>query len=184
MITPKEIQEVCGKWWKEVLLSFSNSTSYFPKEINKIGKQHVPTKIIIESIEDYLRITGKEKNFELYKRNHSLIIQELPFLRDWIKSNPTKLIEHDTWIDTLNVCKYFLTTPKPELYIRQLPIDIHTKYISENKSLVQSLLEFLILEHINSNENRFELRFNLKYSEPLIRVRFLDTSLSPIDKAT
>jgi hypothetical protein len=230
MITPKEIQEVCNKWWKEVLLSFSNSTSYFPKEINKIGrvsskdilsnlssykqsiqmlvsnskenkknsyrlileernfdkigKQQVPVKIIIENIEDYLRITGKEKDFGLFKRNHSLIIQELPLLHDWIKSNPIKLIEHDAWMDTLNVCKYFLTTPKPELYIRQLPIDIHTKYILENKSVVQSLLEFLIPEHINTNETKFELRFNLKYCEPLIRVIFLDTSLSPIDKAT
>src|SRR5205085_1865511 len=29
-------------------------------------------------------------------------------------------------------------------------------------------------------ESRFELRFNLKYAEPLIRVRFLDNNISPI----
>ena len=230
MITPKEIEEQCLRWWKDVLLSFCNSASCFPKEINrigkvsskdilknlsaykdsiqllqnhskenrrfgyklilekrqfdKIGKQQVPKKIIIEGIEDYLRIAGKEKEFETFFKNHSLIIQELPILQEWIKANPTKLIEHDSWFDTLKVCNYFIQNPKPHLYIRQLPIDIHTKYISENESIIQSLLEFLISEQTNQAEKKFERRFNLKYAEPLIRIRFLDNRLSPIETAT
>lgn len=226
MITPKEIQEQCLKWWKEVLLS----TIVFPRDIsrmgkvhskdildklpeymqsiellksnskqnrklgytllieerqfNKIAKQPVPVKISIDSVEDYLRVTGKEKDYQAFLKNYSLIIQDLPILKDWINENPTKLIEHDTWFDTLKVCKYFLENPKPNLYIRQLPIDIHTKYISDNKSIVQSLLEFLISEHINTDESNFENRFNLKYSEKLIRIRFLDKTLSPLENAT
>jgi hypothetical protein len=54
----------------------------------------------------------------------------------------------------------------------------------ENKSICQSLLDFLIPEHINTQETKFELRYNLKYPEPLIRVRFLDISLSPVNNAT
>ncbi len=154
------------------------------KQFEKIGKQTVPEKISIGTIEDYLKVAGKEKEYQIFLKNLSLIKTELPLLADWIKANPTKLIEHNTWVDTLRVCKYFLETPKPNKYIRQLPIDIHTKYILENKSIVQSLLDFLIPEQINSDEAKFELRYNLKYSEPLIRVRYLDTSLSPIDNAT
>ncbi len=230
MITPKEIQEQNLKWWKEVLLSTVDSISYFPKNINrigkvsskdilnklseykesiellrsyskenkkvgyslilvekqfdKIGKQPVPERVSIDSIEDYLRITGKEKDYQTFLNNLSLIKSELPLLINWIKANPTKLIEHNTWFDTLKVCKYFLETPKPNKYIRQLPIEIHTKYILENKSIVQSLLDYLIPEHINSNETKFELRYNLKYSEQLIRIRFLDTSLAPIENVT
>ena len=230
MITPKEIHDQSLKWWKDVLISSVDSTTIFPKEINrigkvsskdilnnlssyqksiellksnskeskkfsyilitedrqfdKIGKQTVPIKISIDSIEDYLEIARKEKEYQTFCKNYSLIMHELPMLKDWIKVNPLKLIEHKTWDDTLQVCRYFLATPKPELYIRQLPINIHTKYISENKSIVQSLLEFLIPEHINIDESKFELRFNLKYVEPLIRVRFLDTKLSPLDNAS
>jgi len=230
MITPKEIQEQCLKWWKEVLLSYINSVRYFPKDIIRIGKvsskdilnklsehkrsiellknnskeikkfgynliltkqefgrvgeQPVPERICIDSIEDYLRVTGKEKDYQIFLRNFSLIQTELPLLSEWINANPTKLIEHDTWLDTLKVCRYFLETPKPDLYIRQLPIDIHTKYIWDNKVIVQLLLEFLIPEHINKDEHKFELRFNLKYSEHLIRIRFLDKTLSPLYNAT
>jgi len=230
MITPKEIQEQCLKWWKDVLLSTIDSVGYFPKDISrigkvsskdilnklsnykqsiellsnnskavkkigyslfieerqfdKIGKQPVPQKISIDSMEDYLRVARKEKEYQIFLRNYSLIQHELPLLIEWIKVYPTRLVEHDTWIDTLKVCKYFLSTPKPYLYIRQLPIDIHTKYIWDNKVIVQSLLEFLIPEHINKDEQKFELRFNLKYSEHLIRIRFLDKTLSPLDNAT
>jgi len=230
MIAPKEIQEQCLKWWKDVLLYSINSNSYFPKDISrigkvsskdildklpeykrsielllsdskekkkvgynlilvdrqfdKIGKQPVPEKISIDTIEDYLRVTGKEKEYKTFLKNYLLIQNELPLLIEWIKANPTKLIEHDTWFDTLKVCKYFLATPKPQLYIRQLPINVHTKYIWGNKVIIQSLLEFLIPEHINADELKFELRFNLKYSEQLIRIRFLDTTLSPLENAT
>jgi hypothetical protein len=153
-------------------------------QFDKIGKQPVPQKVIVESTDDYLKITGKEKEFGKFLNNLSLIRQQLPALLEWIKANPAKVIEHNSWPDTLKVCDYFLKNPKPGLYIRQLPIEIHTKYILENAGIVQSLLDFLIPGHINQNENKFEKRFNLKYAEPLIRVRFLDNLLSPIETAT
>ena len=154
------------------------------RQFEKIGKQPVPEKIIIDSIEDYLRVSGKEKDYQVFLRNHSLIIQELPILKEWIKVNPLKLIEHYTWFDTLKVCKYFLKNPKPNLYIRQLPIDIHTKYILENKSIITSLLNFLILNDINIEEKDFEKRFNLLSKEQLIRIRFLDKCKSPLENIT
>ena len=230
MITPKEIEEQCLKWWKEVLLSTIDNSIYFPKEINRIGKitskdilnklsehkreidllsshskenkkagytvvfeerqfvkigiQPIPEKIIIESIEDYLRITGKEKEHKVFLKNYSLIISQLPLLREWINNNLLKLIEHETWSETLKVCKYFLSTPNPNLYIRQLPIDIHTKYIFENKSIITSLLNYLIPEYINEEEKDFEKRFNLLSKEQLIRIRFLDESKSPLQNIT
>ena len=154
------------------------------REFEKIGKQPVPEKISIDSLEDYLRITGKEKEHQAFSKNYSLIQNKLPLLSDWIKVNPTKLIEHDTWIDTLDVCKYFLVNPKPGLYIRQLPINIHTKYIWDNKTVITSLLNFLIPNEIDKNEKDFEKRFNLLSKEQLIRIRFLDTSKSPLQSIT
>ncbi len=61
------------------------------------------------------------------------------------------------------------------MYIRQLPIEVHTKFIEENVALIQSLLDFLIPDHIrNAGQKRFAERYFLKYDEPLIRIMFLD----------
>lgn len=230
MITPEEIKDQCLKWWKDFLISCIESKSFFPKEINrigkvsskdilnqlsahkrsietlkahakgnkkfgynllceernfdKIGKQVVPVKILIESVEDYLQISGKIKEYQRFCKNYSLIVEELPLLIDWIKNNPQKLIEHETWADTLKVCKYFIANPRPNMYVRQLPIDVHTKYIIENKSTITSLLNFLIPENINKEEKDFEKRFNLLSKEQLIRIRFLDKSKSPLQNIT
>ena len=57
MITPKEIQEQCLKWWKDVLLS----TIVFPREINRIGK--VNSKDILNKLSAYI------ESIELLKSN-------------------------------------------------------------------------------------------------------------------
>ncbi len=192
-VSSKDILDKLSEYKQSIELLKSNSKEnkklgynliVAERQFEKIGKQPVPEKISIDSIEDYLRITEKEKEYQTFLKNELLIQNELPRLIEWIKNNPTKLIEHDTWIDTLKVCKYFLANPKPGLYIRQLPIDIHTKYIWDNKTVITSLLNFLIPNEIDKNEKDFEKRFNLLSKEQLIRIRFLDTSKSPLQSIT
>ncbi|MCU0442336.1 MAG: DUF2220 family protein [Bacteroidia bacterium] len=151
------------------------------RSFDKIGKNTVPVAITIESLEDYLKITGKSKDYQYFKDSTQLIISTIPKLKDWLYANLHHVIEHRSWSDALKVCTYFLENPKPNLYIRQLPINVHTKYIKpENEALFRSLLDFLVPEHINTEEKQFEKRYHLKYAEPLIRIRFLDRSLSPM----
>jgi hypothetical protein len=144
----------------------------------RIGKNEFPKKIQFDELIDYLKFVGKEKEFEIFQKCSAKIINEIPHLRDWVYQNPIQVIEnHKNWDSLLNVCKYFMCTPKPQLYIRQLPIQVHTKFIEENSSLISSLLEFLIPERIETNEIKFEKRLGLKIDEPLIRIRFLDSQL-------
>ena len=85
---------------------------------------------------------------------------------------------HSNWQNILKVCSYFKQTPKPNLYIRELPINVHTKFIERNQYLIKELLPYLIPESINSEEKMFEKRFNLKYSEPQVRFKILDKKIS------
>ena len=73
---------------------------------------------------------------------------------------------------------YFSHTPQPNLYIRELPIKVHTKFIEQNKGILKELLDILIADYVNTGEKRFEARYHLKYDEELIRIRFLDENLS------
>lgn len=192
-ISSKDILNKLATYKEEINLLSANSKSSKKhsytlvteeRVFNRIGIQIVPLRITIESMEDYLAITKKEKEFSVFCRNYELIVSQLPNLKEWSISNPQKLIEHDTWVDTLKVCKYFLNNPTPNLYIRQLPIEIHTKYIEENKPLIKSLLSHLIPTQMDSNGETFEQIFHLKEKEKRIRIRFLDRKLSPLEKFT
>jgi hypothetical protein len=161
--------------------NYGYTISWEERNFNKIGRNPVPGKITFNTVEDYLKFTNKEKEYHSFLEQATLISQTIPQLQGWIVQNSIKVIEHRQWPDTLKVCAYFLQNPQPNLYIRQLPIAVHTKFIKEeNEALFRSLLEYLIPEYIQLNETRFEKRFNLKYAEPLIRIRFLDKSLSPL----
>jgi hypothetical protein len=163
---------------------FGYRLEFAERQFDKIGLQPVPSAVVIDTLDDYLYITGKKAEFRTFNDNLKLIISRLPALLDWVVVNPLRLIEHDTWEDTLKVCEYFLRCPRPNLYVRQLPIDVHTKYIFDNKPVITSLLNFLIPEYINASEKDFEQRFNLLSKEQLIRIRFLDPSVSPLSGIT
>jgi hypothetical protein len=104
-----------------------------------------------------------------------------PELKKWITQIPTKIIENQNeWASILKVCIYFKSNPKPNLYIRELPINVHTKFIEKNQSIIGDLLDIIIEPFVNAEENGFEKRFNLKYREPQVRFKILDKELSAI----
>jgi hypothetical protein len=148
------------------------------QQFEKIGRHPVPEKIVIESLEDYLKLTGKEKEYQQFLKNYSLLIQELPALKKWSFAHPQKLIEHNTWTDILKVCNYFIENPAPHLYIRELPIAVHSKFIENNKGIIRELLDILLGENVNMEETEFEKRFHLRYADPLVRFRILDKQIS------
>ncbi len=141
------------------------------------GIQDIPTSISFQSEYDYLKYINEEKDTAKFKKDISSILSSFPELKEWIYKYPIKVIEND-WESLLKVCKYFKAIPQPHLYIRELPIQVHTKFIENNKGIIRELLDIIIAEHINVDEKQFESRFNLKYDETLVRFRILDEAIS------
>ena len=171
----------------EVLYRYSKNETgigYFIKtagrNFRRSGAHELPDSIVFETVDDYLYFTGKRKEWRLFIRNYELLTESIPQLREWIINNTLLLTLPDTnWPDILKVCRYFISNPRPYLYIRQLPIRLHTKFIEENNTLFLSLLDFLLPEDIrDKDEKKFAERYFLKNDEPLIRIRILDKKLA------
>jgi hypothetical protein len=153
------------------------------RRTQKHGVQSLPTQVHFDTEPDYLKFIKKEKEFSKFKLNIDLIHAAIPQLHDWVSRNVIKIVENgDHWDDLLKVCQYFQQNPNPNLYIRELPIQVHTKFIEQNQRILRSLLEAILpVDQLVSiqgeKEYTFEKRFSLKYHEPLIRLRLLDSSL-------
>lgn len=145
----------------------------------RTGSHSLPQSITFESSEDFIAFIGKKKEWNSFLHGNNLIQNEIPNLKEWVLNNPQVVIENDgKWPSLIKVCKYFLTDPKPDLYIRQLPIDLHTKFIEHNEIVIKSLLDFLIQDAIKDvSEKSIHKRYHLKYDEPTVRVRILDKQL-------
>lgn len=144
-----------------------------------LGLQDLPRLISFETESDFLRFLGKEKEVERFKTDVNTITASIPLLGEWIAKNPGKVVDnHGKWDSLLKVCHYFRQNPKPDLYIRELPVTVHTKFIEQHQGILRELLDVVMAEHANSGENQFEKRFNLKYREPQVRFKVLDKSLA------
>lgn len=158
---------------------YGYTIEYQTVKTKKHGLQDIPTSICFLTEYDYLRFIGKEQTTAHFRVDIGKGLSELPELKDWIVKYPNKVLDnHGIWDDLLMVCKYFKRTPKPQLYIRELPIHVHTKFIERNKGIIKELLDIIISEQVNTEATRFEPHFNLKYDEPIVRFRVLDENIS------
>jgi hypothetical protein len=152
------------------------------KQINtrKHGVQSYPDKICFETARDFLKFIGKESEFEQFQKEAGLIGDSFPQLINWIYTQPLQVIRNaGKWTDLLKVCRYFVDHPCPNLYIRELPIEVHTKFIEENKAVLTRLLDLVLPSFaIDNKETVFEKRFRLRFKEG--RVRFRSDNLTDI----
>lgn len=177
-----------GDFQKEILAlvnqskekrGFGFTIDYQTIKTKSIGTQSLPTIIYFDTEKDFLKFLGKEKEVDNFINDWQLIHSHFPELKDWIIRNPTKIIQRQgKWESIIKVCNYFRNYPKPNLYIRELPANVHTKFIESNQSIIAELLDVIIQNHINLNERKFEKRFNLKFREPLVRFKVLDKGIS------
>jgi len=173
----RELSEVIGL--SKERTGYGYTIHYQRVKTRKHTEQDLPTAICFETESDYVRFLRKEIEVERFKEDVAYILAELPSLDEWLMQNPLKVIEYNgKWLGLMAVCTYFIRNPKPGLYLRELPIPVHTKFIEQQKGIVRSLLEFLISDAVNTEETLFEKRFNLKFSEQLVRIRILDDSLA------
>lgn len=158
---------------------FGYTITFEKRKTKSYGTQSFPTSIYFNSENDYLKYLKKREEVKKFISTFELIESQFSELRDWLGKYPNKVIDNlGKWDEILKVCTYFKQNPKPELYIRELPIEVHTKFIENNKTVIRELLDIIIQQSINSSENVFEKRFNLKYSEPLIRFKILDSVIA------
>lgn len=171
----EELTQLIGRSKEKI--GYGYTIEYQTVKTKRHGIQDVPVSISFQTEYDYLKYINEEKATAKFKKDITCILSSFPELKDWIYKYPVKVIDND-WESLLKVCKYFKDSPKPHLYIRELPIQVHTKFIENKKSIIRELLDIVIAEKNNDDEKQFERRFNLKYDEPIVRFRILDNAIS------
>lgn len=143
-------------------------------------KQKMPAKIYFETFEDYLFFTKRATDYAVIKKGFDLIILSFPALSDWAKSSPSFLLDKSgVLIDLIKVCRYFQQNKPPhDLYLRELPIEVHSKFIEDNFVALKKLLDVLLpKDWINTNEADFSGRYNIKKPNIYTQIRILDENL-------
>lgn len=144
--------------------------------------QQVPTRIYFESMEDYLFFTSKKKELELIETSFKKLTNEIPVLGDWAVMHPETLLQYSSvWDDIVKVLLFIFNNEKLDgYYLRELPIEVHSKFIEQNAAILRTLLDQSLPQNrINANETDFSGRYGLKRAGVYTQIRILDDALRP-----
>ncbi len=157
------------------------------KKINsrKNGEQTEISSISFETEEDYLSIIKEKSSYKRFctalQQIQSSDLLPNEKLCEWSKSHLNDLYSETEsehfWSDVC-LCAYWLNKNQDSnLYIREIPLPVHTKFIENNKKLIQSLTEKA------KSELSFEATFGLKTKPDFVRFRSLfDNMILPFSK--
>ncbi len=151
------------------------------QEVNsrKFGRNRFPTRILFETPDDLLRFTGKQREFSVFADAVTRLRETFPSLENWIRSNMRTLIDAAPDLKgLLNVLQFFSENPRPNRFARELPIPVDTKFIKRYEGLLRQWFDIVLPPHtIRADEEHFERRYGLRYAEPHLLVRLLDSTL-------
>ncbi len=142
------------------------------------GKQRFPERVEFANETSFLRTLGKTKEVARFRENLVLTRERCPSLVAFFQERPLDAVEFaDAWSGLLEVCTHLQLHPRPNLYARELPLSVDTKFVERHQTVLSRLLASALRPDAMTESERFEERFGLRFDEPQIRLRVLDESL-------
>ena len=148
------------------------------REVNsrRFGRNLFPSRIVIETQDDFLHLTGRSRDFQRFQEAVGAIRARYTELEGWIRSNTVALTEMASDVEgLLEVVDVLRRTPRPGCFARELPVSVDTKFVERHQTVLRQWLDLVLPPHtIRADEDHFERRYGLRYAEPDLLIRFLD----------
>lgn len=147
----------------------------------QLGEQHLPSRIYFETEQDFLRFIGKQREASQFKQLIQQTLEQHPALAVVLHDKPRWLLDNlAVWNKLLSVADWFISHPRPNVFIRQIDLPgIDSKFIEQHKTQLTVLLDVLLpASAIKREAKSFEQRYDLRFDQHLIRLRLLDPAIA------
>lgn len=143
------------------------------------GHNRFPDRITIDTLDDLLRLAGRNRDFADTCQVANRLREEFPTLACWLASNIRTAHRLAGPLDGLiDVTRFFLNHPWPDCYARQIPVAVDTKFVERHKALLRAWLDTMLpASAIQVGETKFELRFGLRDGQAHTTLRTLDQEI-------
>lgn len=181
--TQKELQNDANGYTKAIeRLKNRFEVEMVERDYKLLGKQRLPQKVVYKEIEPFLKAIGKTEEFYRWREAYEYFVNHFPKLRSLFLQKPF-LVLQNTHItkETVAIAEFFSHNPKPQCYIRELPVlGIDTKFIEQNRKFLDQVLSVILKEGSfdptikQLGNGGFEKKYGLKSAPSLVRFRIFD----------
>jgi hypothetical protein len=159
-------------------VGFGYEIEWQERSFRRFAAQRLPARIVFSSRDDFTKFIGKERETEQFEVDCHLIREFSPELASWAVDHPRLLVESaGRWPGLLAVCAHLRRVGPPDCYTRELPVEVATKFIEENKAILSVLLPIAAPLCVVAATGTFEERFGFKRKPIFVRFRFLDEAV-------
>jgi hypothetical protein len=157
---------------------FGYSVEWKQQVFRRYGEQQIPAGVSFLTREDFTRFLGKCSEACQFEKDYELLPQVFPELLEWARMSPLKLVDHaGEWSGLIKICSYLREQGRPNCYLRELPVEVDTKFIERKRGVLGELLPIVASSCVGPDASTFESRFGFRQKQPLIRFRSLDLRL-------
>ena len=158
---------------------FGYEITWEDRNFRRLGTQKIPSAVAFPTQEDFVRFLNKLTEVREFQTDYALIQQQFPELVLWAQAKPLKVVAHaGEWGGLLAVCAYLQKHGCPNCYLRELPVEVDTKFIERKRGVLNELLPIVASNCVGLDDTSFEKRFGFRQKQPLVRFRFLDTGIA------
>jgi hypothetical protein len=165
---------------------------YKPVGGRVIGSNTLPCRVWIDSHVQLCRLLDVTSQAERYLQLLDATSVRAPALVDWMSSNPTKVLAHQTsWLDLVDTAVWIGRHAHSGMYLRQVDVPgVDTKFIEGHRGILAELLDrHLPADRIDTTHppSEFARRYRFRAKPLYVRVRTLHempSFLGPHTEAT
>lgn len=158
---------------------FGYEITWKDRSFRRLGTQKIPSTVAFLTQEDFVRFLNKLKEVRGFQADYNLIQQQFPELTLWAQAKPLKVVANaGEWNGLLAVCAHLRKHGRPNCYLRELPVEVDTKFIERKRGVLNELLPMVAPNCVGADGTSFEKRFGFRQKQPLVRFRFLDAEIS------
>jgi len=177
-VTDRAAIEILRKESKEHA-GFGYEITWEDRNFRRLGTQKIPGTVAFPTQEDFVRFLNKLKEVHGFQADYDLIQHEFPELKLWAQAKPLKVVAHaGEWNGLLTVCAHLRKYGRPNCYLRELPVEVDTKFIERKCAVLNEMLPIVAPNCVGPDGTSFEKRFGFRQKQPLVRFRFLDAEIS------
>ena len=145
----------------------------------KLGHQKWPGSINITSPEDLLFLTDKSAEFSVFSKTLAFILREKPAISQWLATSPQLVLQYrEQWPGIFSVVDFLMENELSNYYLRNIPVQVHTKFIEVNKTVIWSLLQYYNPSRYSVPGQSFEEVLGIKQKSYLFNLRWLDKEMA------
>lgn len=154
------------------------------------GLQRLPEQIWVDTLDDALALLGKRRDAERLSQIVDTTRNTVPALIPWLAKRPLQAIDQgDQWPRLLDVVRWLIAHPRPEVYLRQVDTPgVDSKFIEAHRAVLSELLDLALppdaIQSDRTGVSQFASRYGFLDKPTRIRFRVLDERIRLLSGAT